>query len=134
MNPTYETLKFNDSSYPFIIHRGCNNNFLPYWHDSLEIHYIYEGSDNINIDSRQYSVEPLDIVCITPTQTHRHAKKSSHSLSNINCPPWFSQKMRYLFPQQPDTWYLVFILYHNTMLLFNTQLGSFCYHSGTHTS
>lgn len=74
MNTTYETLKFNDPSYPFIIHRACNNNFLPHWHDSLEIHIIYDGFDSINIDSYQYSVKPLDIVCINPLQTHWYSK------------------------------------------------------------
>lgn len=66
----YDILDFKDPSYPYIFHKRGHGVFIPHWHDSIEIHCIHTGTGNIVIDSNQYTVKPLDIVCINSLETH----------------------------------------------------------------
>lgn len=74
MNSPYEPLEFSDASYPYILRKSCYEDFPPHWHDSIEIHSLYKGTNDIVIDSKQYPVEPMDIVCINSSQIHWYAK------------------------------------------------------------
>lgn len=66
----YDILDFTDPSYPYRFHKCGHGNFLPHWHNSIEIHGIHTGTGNIVIDSNQFTVKPSDIVCINSSQTH----------------------------------------------------------------
>ena len=77
MNSLYEPLEFQQMKFPFILRVGCINDFPPHWHDCLEIHCVYGGTnDNIILDSYQHPVKAGNIVCINPSQTHWYTKKA----------------------------------------------------------
>ncbi len=92
MNGLYEPLEFSDVSYPFILHKDCYENFPPHWHDSIEIHAIYKGTNDIVIDSKQYPVEPTDVVCINSSQIHWYAKPTRIRYYTLIIHPRFLKK------------------------------------------
>ena len=92
MNGPYEPLDFSDTSYPYILRKDCYEDFPPHWHDSIEIHSVYKGTNDIVIDSHQYPVEPMDIVCINSSQIHWYAKATRLRYYTLIIHPRFLKK------------------------------------------
>ena len=92
MNGQYEPIKFNDTSYPYFIRKRCYQYFSPHWHESIEIHSLYRGSNDIIIDSKQYTVEPTDIVCINSSQIHWYSKPDHPQYHTLIIHPRFLKK------------------------------------------
>lgn len=92
MNSPYEPLEFNDPSYPYILRKSCYEDFPPHWHDSIEIHSLYRGTNKIVLDSKQYSVGESDIVCINSCQIHWYANPTRVRYYTLIIHPRFLKK------------------------------------------
>ena len=92
MKNNYESLEFSDASYPFILRKRCYEDFPPHWHDSIEIHSIYTGTNEAVIGSNQYPTEPGDIVCIPSSHMHWYAKKLRSRYHTLIIHPRFLKK------------------------------------------
>lgn len=109
MEINYEPLDFTDLSFPFIFHRGCAGEFLPHWHDSIEIHYVYQGVETLVVDSHQIPVESTDIVCISSEQIHWYKNQYSHKYHTLIVHPYLLKNLGFdptdtLIPCFKDTY------------------------------
>jgi hypothetical protein len=73
-NNFYEPHIHKDPSFPIIFHldtiRKYQSDFLPHWHENLEILYVLQGTVNVLVDAASVTAEKDEIIVINSNNVH----------------------------------------------------------------